>query len=309
MKVDVVTGANGFIGKAVTKELLRKGDFVYAVVTDSKGMDEIKNDNLRIVPAFFEDYPSLPDKFDKLIDVWYHFAWQGVWGPAFKDYKLQLSNAAYARMAIEVAKKSHASKFVLASTVNVLETKKKISIQGPQPLRYTTNYAMSKLTAEMLCKTFSENEGICFNCAYLAMAYGPGNGSLMVPNVVICKLMQGISPDLVEGNGLYDLIYVDDIAKGFVAIGERGLPMKSYYLGHSALKSFRNLFMELGKIVNPNVPLNFGVYPDDNQLDYSQIDLNELEKDTGFVPSSDFRQSVLSTMVWLKEHDFLGVKK
>lgn len=309
MRVDVVTGANGFIGKAVTKELLKKGDFVYAIVTDPKAMDDFGSDNLCVIPAFFENYPNLPTKFNKPIDVWYHFAWQGVWGPAFKDYKLQLSNATNARIAIEVAKQSGATKFVLASTVNVLETKKKITIQGPQQLRYTTNYAMSKLTAEMLCKTYSANEGISFNCAYLAMAYGPGNGSLMVPNVVISKLMQGISPDLVEGDGLYDLIFIDDIARGFVAIGEKGLPMKSYYLGHPTLESFRDLFTELGKIINPDVPLKFGVYPDDNQLDYSQIDLRELERDTGFSPSSDFKESLLTTGVWLKEHDYLGVGK
>lgn len=308
MRVDVVTGANGFIGKAVTKELIGRGDFVFAVVTDFKGMDDIKNERLRVVPAFFEDYPTLPEKFDRSIDVWYHFAWQGVWGPAFKDYKLQLSNAANARMAIEVAKQCNASKFVLASTVNVLETKKKITIQGPQQLRYTTNYAMAKLTAEMFCKTYSENEGIGFNCAYLAMAYGPGNGSLMVPNVVISKLMQGISPDLVVGNGLYDLIYIDDIAKGFVAIGERGMPMKSYYLGHSSLMTFKDLFTKVGQTVNPRISLNFGAYPDDNQLDYSRLDLHELENDTGFKPSSDFRKSILVTGQWLKEHNYLGVK-
>lgn len=308
MRVDVVTGANGFIGKAVTKELLGKGDYVYAVVTDTKGMDDVKSERLQVVPAFFEDYPALPAKFKQPIDVWYHFAWQGVWGPAFKDYKLQLSNAANARMAIEVAKQCHTLKFVLASTVNVLETKKKITIQGPQQLRYTTNYAMAKLAAEMLCKTYSENEGISFNCAYLAMAYGPGNGSLMVPNVVISKLMQGISPDLVEGNGLYDLIYIDDIAKGFVAIGEKGQSMKSYYLGHSSLTTFKDLFTKLGQVINPKIPLNFGAYPDDNQLDYSQIDTSELEADTGFKPSSNFCESFLTTGKWLKEHDYLGVK-
>jgi len=308
MRVDVVTGANGFIGKAVTKELLSKGDFVYAVVTDPKGMSDLNSERLQVVQAFFEDYQSLPTKFKQPIDVWYHFAWQGVWGPAFKDYKLQLSNAANARMAIEVAKQCHTSKFVLASTVNVLETKKKITIQGPQQLRYTTNYAMAKLTAEMLCKTYSENEGISFNCAYLAMAYGPGNGSLMVPNVVISKLMLGISPDLVEGNGLYDLIYIDDIAKGFVAIGEKGQQMKSYYLGHSSLTTFKDLFTKLARVINPKIPLNFGAYPDDNQLDYSQISLNELETDTGFKPSSNFSESILTTGKWLKEHDYLGVK-
>jgi len=80
MKIDVVTGANGFIGFAVTKELIEKGDFVYAIVTDERGFDGLPSDRFVLIKAFFDDYPSLVDKIKSKVDVFYHFAWQGFGG-------------------------------------------------------------------------------------------------------------------------------------------------------------------------------------------------------------------------------------
>jgi len=311
MKTAVVTGANGFIGKAVTLKLLEEGYSVFAVVTDAKGLSDIHDPRLVIVQAFFQDYPDLPNKISAPIDLFFHFAWQGVWGPAFQDYGLQMSNAVNAGKAMEVAQKLRAKKFILASTVNVLETKKKLLDSHVSGLRATTNYAMAKISAEMICRTLAAKGQTDFNCAYIAMAYGPNNFSLMVPNVVIAKLNAGISPDLVAGNGLYDLIYIDDIARGFFAIGEKGHPMTSYYLGHSHLKTFKALFSDVGRIVNPEVKLNFGAYPDDNSLDYSMIDLNGLKNDTGFEPSANFEDSIKTTSRFIQQSsfDFLGGKK
>ena len=140
------------------------------------------------------------------------------------------------------------------------------------------------------------------------MAYGPKNKSLMVPNVVISKLMQGKSPDLIDGNSPYDLIYVDDIVEGLLAIAEKGKNLKSYYLGHEKLKTFKELFTEIGSIIDPKIKLNFGAFKDTSEIDYSLIDLKALKNDTGFVCKSNFNDSILETAKYLKEVNFLGIK-
>jgi len=309
MKVAVVTGANGFIGAAVTKELLKLDYKVYAIVTDANALLDLECQNLTVIKAFFEEYQEIPNEIKEPVDVFYHFAWQGVWGKPFSDYSLQMKNAVNAGMAMEIAQKVKAKKFILASTVNVLEIISIINGKQMKKMRATANYAMAKLSAEMICRTLTNNNETDFNCAYIAMTYGPGNFSLMVPNVVMGELIANESPDLIEGNGLYDLIYIDDVARGFVAIGEKGKPMTSYYLGHSNLKTFKQLFTEIGEIINPQIKLNFGAYKDDNQIDYFLVDVKALEKDTGFSPSSDFKKSITITSEWIKQNDILGRNK
>lgn len=303
-KIAVVTGASGFIGKNVVKELLKKNYFVYAISTNNKSLDEIKCDNLKNIVLFFEEYPAMLEQIEERgIDLFIHCAWQGVWGKAFEDYELQMKNASYAGKAIEIAHQLNSKKFVLLSTANVLETKK--IIMNPfcfNKLRATTNYGLAKISAEIICRTLALKYDLAFNCAYISMVYGEENYSMMVPNVVISKLVKKQSPDLIEGNGLYDLVYVRDVSAGLVAIGEKGVSMKSYYLGNRKLKTFKSIFSEIGKIINPDVELNFGVYPDANFIDYSLIDLNELYDDTGFEPTYDFKESILNTASWIKDN-------
>ena len=107
---------------------------------------------------------------------------------------------------------------------------------------------------------------------------------------------------LVEGSNLYDMIYIDDIARAFEAIGESGKNMKSYYVGHRMVKTFREIIEEIAQILNPNCPLLFGEYPDaPSGVDYANIDPNALYNDTGFECQADFKESIIKTAQWLKK--------
>ena len=301
-KCAVVTGANGFIGKRVVERLLANGYFVYAITTDVNSLNDISSDSISTHSLFFDEYPKMLEIIDKDVDLFIHCAWQGVWGKAFDDYSLQMNNAINAGKTMEIASRLNAKKFVLLSTVNVLEAKK--IINNPfnyKQLRATTNYAMAKLSAEMICRTLASHNCVLFNCAYIGMVYGENNYSMMVPNVVISKLLKNESPDLIEGNGLYDIVYVEDVANGLIAIGEKGIPFKSYYIGSRHIKTFKCVFEKIGKIVNPSVRLNFGAYPDNNYIDYSLINIDELFEDTGFEIADNFEQNVTKTANWIKE--------
>ncbi len=302
-RVAVVTGANGFVGTHLVESLLAKGYFVYAVTTDDHAFKQVDSSKLKNLVLFFDDYPKLVSEIKEGVDVFFHCAWQGVWGDAFKDYNLQMRNAVYAGKTMEIAAQLNAKRFVLLSTVNVLEAKKIIADSTSfNKLRATTNYAMAKLSAEMICRTLSCQNGVEFNCAYISMIFGEGNRSMMVPNVVITKLLKGEAVDLIEGKGLYDLVYVKDAVEGLIAIGERGVNLKSYYVGNRELVTFREIFERVGKIVNPDVPLRFGTYPDANYIDYSLIDLDELFNDTGFSVSFPFDLSIKRVAQWIKKN-------
>ena len=152
MKKVVVTGANGFIGKVLTKTLLEKGVEVYAVVTNAESMSDLKSDKLHILKAFFEDYFDLVDVLPEGIDVFYHFAWQGIHSPFFKDYNLQFNNAKYACDAVMLAVKIKAKKFVFASTINVLETMHYLNENEFFEPRYANVLGSVKIAADMIGK-------------------------------------------------------------------------------------------------------------------------------------------------------------
>ena len=303
MKTAIVTGAGGFIGGALTKLLLDEGITVYGVDISEKALARYNGkENFVPIVADFTKYDHLHEMIRGDIDVFYHFAWQGVFGDAFKDYRLQLSNAAYAVDALQEAIKIGCKKFVFAGTYNELEVTEHFDMSGQRP-RYTCIYSAAKSVSEIMCKTIAANSGIEYSAGLTVMAYGENNRSMMLANVVLKQLVNGESPRLIAGNIPYDMIYIDDIARAFYAIGERGVPLRSYYVGHRTLRTFREYVTEIGQIVAPDIPLLFGAYPDDNSSrNYDKIDLEALYRDTGFECQADFKESILKTAEWVKNN-------
>lgn len=297
----IVTGANGFVGRAMVKKLLSEGCEVYALVTDEKPMLDLLCDNLHVKKVFYEDYPNLSEIIGRDIDIVYHFSWAGMFGEAFKDYSTQLKNAEYSAVLLEQAIKMNAKKYVLASSVNILEITSYLNDGEIKP-RYTVIYAAAKLAAEMICKTIAYNRGIAFNCGLLAMVYGENHYARTVQNVVMSHLLRKEKPKLIEGNNLYDLIYIDDVVDAFYAIGQKGVDQKTYYIGHKKLKTFRELMLEIRDVIAPEMELTFGEVKDSSVFDFSKMDLNALEKDTGFVAKSDFKETIQKTSNWIKDN-------
>ncbi len=303
MKKIIITGAGGFIGAHLAEHLLKKQHKVYGIDIKKEYMYNLcQYDNFVPIEASFLEYDQLIEKIgEKDFDLFYHFAWQGVFGDSFKDYEMQLNNVKFACDALMIAKKIECKKFVFAGTINEFEVKKYLNKDYFEP-RYTCIYASCKMLSEMIAKTLAFNNEIEYSAGLIAMAYGEGNRSNMLPNVVMRQLINSEVPKLIEGNNLYDLIYIDDIVRAFEAIGFKGKNMKSYYVGHRKLKKFKEWLEDLKNIVNPNIELLFGEYKDTLDMDYSIIDTDALYEDTGFECKADFEESILATVEWLKEN-------
>lgn len=303
MKSAIVTGAGGFIGGALTRKLLACGVEVYGVDITEKLLEQYaENPNFTPIVANFSQYENIYALIPHgKAEVFYHFAWQGVFGDAFKNYYLQLDNAKYACEAVNQAIKLGCKRFVFAGSMNEYEMNNYIGKDYFEP-RYTYIYSVTKQVSEAIGKTLAYYNSIEYCSGRIAMAYGEQNRSMMIPNVIIKNLLTNMPCKLVEGKGLYDMIYIDDIAEAFKTIGEKGVHMKSYYVGHRKLKTFREIMEEIANILNPKCQLLFGEYPDvPSGVDYSKIDLEALYNDTGFECKADFRESILKTARWLKE--------
>lgn len=303
MKRVIVSGCTGFIGGALTAELLNRGITVYGIDVSSDRLERFQ-DCKTFVPivADFSCYDILHTLIRDDIDVFFHFAWAGVFGAAFKDYSKQLDNAKYSALALEEAVKIGAKKFVFAGTVNEYEMDRYISADYFEP-RYTYIYSVAKQASEAVCKTIAFNNQIEFCAGRLAMAYGENNRSMMLPNVVLSNLVKNTPCKLVKGEQLYDMIYISDIVNAFIAIAERGRNMKSYYLGHRKLRTFKEIIQDMAAIINPACELQFGAYPDvPSGIDYKYIDSEALYRDTGFECEANFEESIKRTAAWVKDN-------
>lgn len=307
MKKAVVTGASGFIGRALTERLLADGWTVYAVVRDASRIGA--HDGLCVIQAAMADYGRLDALTnERNFDAFFHLAWDGTFGESFRDYHRQMQNAAYAGDALLAAVQLGSKRFVYVGTIVELEAKHYMLSDGGQP-RVSCIYGTAKAAGEMLCKTLAYQNGMTFNAAILASVYGDGDRSGMVQNVLIRALQRGESPKLVSGENLYDWVYVADVAGALEAIAAKGNPGTTYYVGHRQLQTFEELVTRTRDILSPGMELAFGTLEDTTATDWSLIDRDALWQDTGFECTADFEESIKKTARWLAQEDEKAVKK
>lgn len=71
MKKVIVTGASGFIGKALVKRLLKDNVEVWAIVRDKKKLDNIEiTPKLKIIESELKEYKNLEGKINEKILIY-----------------------------------------------------------------------------------------------------------------------------------------------------------------------------------------------------------------------------------------------
>lgn len=301
MKSAIVTGANGFIGKAVCKALLNAGVKTYAIVRNQNSMSDLQQDNrLVVLEADFGTYNLLPQKIKEPIDVFYHFAWEGASGAVLSNYTQQIKNIQYTCDTLTVAHEIGCKKFILAGTINELELMQFFQAENQVP-RPACIYGIAKLSCDLMCKTIAADFGMQYNTAIIGSCFGPGDKSRRIHNVFISSMINGVSPKLVEATNLHDWIYIDDVADMFCAIGCKSVNMKNYYIGHNKLRVLKDILLEVRDILNPEMNITFGEVKAPFLIDYSLVDINSVYEDTDYVCNSVFKECIIKTATWVKE--------
>lgn len=295
MKSAVVTGANGFIGSAVVKELLKSGVSVCAVVHNGR-RDNLKDCENLLVANSLEEVPYGSE-------VFYHFAWSGSAGAARADTVLQLKNAQDTVDALRKAKELGCGRFLCAGSIMEHETMAAVYTDGNRPgLGYI--YGGGKLIAHAMCMSVAADIGIDLVWPEITNAYGPGERSPRMLNTAIRKCIRKVSPQFTAGTQNYDFVYIDDVARAFRLTGEYGKPFTEYLIGSSAARPLKEFLLELKAAIAPDLDFIFGDVPFTGiNLPLEAFDCSKTERDTGFRAEVSFAEGCRRTLEWLKKND------
>lgn len=304
MKRVVVTGANGFIGSALCKELSNRGIEVIAIIRDEKeNITSIKDlPNVRILYCDLSNIGDLPNLIHEDVDVMYHLAWIGTSGTLRGDYATQIDNIRYSCDAVKACNDIGCKRFVFASSIMGYEVS--TLMETEQSPSINTLYSTAKLSAEYMARTLAANFDIDFIRAMISNIYGPGEFSTRMVNTTLRKMITGDYCAFSAGTQMYDFIFIDDAVNEFIAIAEKGLSNKCYYIGSLNPRPLKEFIAIMRDRANPNIEIHFGELPFVGiSLDYSKFDVNAIFEDTGYKPLVSFEDGIDKTIAWLKEID------
>lgn len=306
MKTAIVTGANGFVGGALVRELLHHDYTVLAVDLAGHRENLPDDDMVSFVPLELAQIEKLAHKVpEQKYDVFFHLAWAGSAGPARADTALQLKNAQWTVDALRTAKELGCKRVLCAGSIMEHETMAAAYTQGNRPGSGYI-YGGGKLIAHVMCMSVAAQLGIELVWPEITNAYGPGERSPRLINTTIQKCLRGEAPQFTAGTQNYDFVYIDDVARAFRLIGENGKPFHEYLIGSSSARSLRDFLLEMRAAIAPDLDFQFGSVPFTGvDLPLEAFDCSRTEADTGFRAEVSFAEGCRRTMEWWKREEAL----
>lgn len=301
MKKAIVTGANGFVGYWLLRELHKNGVYVTAVIKDENEnismFSELKN--IDIVYCDLCQLDTLVDKvLTKDYDVMYHLAWVAAGGAGRADYNIQLNNVKYACDAVRVAKKLGCSKVLFAGTITekIAENILNLSSKAVNNI-----YGICKHMSHCLVDVESRKMGIDYVWMQFSNLYGPYSINGNIVGYTIKELLQGNDAFFGPAQQPYDLLYIEDLAYAAYLLGEKPTRSHCYYLGSGDVRILSDYLKEIGAACGMEDKIKIGARPDDGtRYDANWFDITTLKEDTGYKPRISYLDGLQKTINWMK---------
>ncbi|MFH1836825.1 MAG: NAD(P)-dependent oxidoreductase [Candidatus Omnitrophota bacterium] len=169
MKV-LVTGATGFIGNDLVKELVKKGYDVVSLVRKTSKTDLLEKMGIRYIICDMMDPKNTEEAFDRIQpEIVVHAAAQ-VMG---KDEKvLREINVTTTRNIAQACWDHSVKRLVYLSSVSVISGNKDVPLSEDLPYKASNAYGRSKIEAERVVIDF-RNKGLKTAIVRPCMVYGP----------------------------------------------------------------------------------------------------------------------------------------
>ena len=317
-----VTGAAGFIGFHLCKELLEQGSAVFGLDNLNRYYDPaLKESRLAILaryPGFRFIKGDLEDRdgiraivreggYDTVI----HLAAQaGVRYSLTNPEAYISSNLVGFFHVIDACKEFGVPHFVYASSSSVYGANEKLPFSEADPAeRPVSLYAATKKSNELVAYSYSHMFGLKTTGFRFFTVYGPYGRPDMALFVFVKRILEGKPIEVNNyGDMQRDFTYVDDVTAGIMALMERsaaltadGVPYRIYNIGNAApvglLEFIRAIEEELGKRAEITyMPLPAG------DVKATFADTSDIRRDTGFAPHTDLRDGVKRFVAWYRAY-------
>jgi len=305
----VVTGGAGFIGSALVRYLLARGDVEIRVLDNlltgyEKNLEEVRS-RIEFDCADIRDYARVAAAVRDASLV-FHLAAipsvpRSITDPV-PSHEVNIDGTFNVLRACAEAKVQRVVYAASSSAYGDTEVLPKVESMAPRP---KSPYAVQKLAGEYYASVFHS----CFGLETVALrffnVYGerqdPSSPYSGVLSLFLKALIQRRSPTIFgDGNQTRDFTYVEDVAalcwKAATAPGVAG---RMYNAGNGNRYSLNYVWELLQKIEGVSLPPNFGP-PRAGDVRDSQADTTAASRDLGHQPQYTLEDGLRRTLAWFR---------
>ena len=324
----LVTGATGFIGSQITRQLVEKGEDVRVLLRNTSNTANIKDLEVEKVYGDILDKDSLKSAI-KGCNTLYHTA--GYVSFKKSDYdKMNNINVNGSRNILSAAKEEGVGRVLFTSSVAALGPSKpgELIDENNEFRIFDENigYINSKYLAEKIALEFSK-EGLPVTILNPSVVIGPGDIYLSSSGSVLwyCKKK---FPGYMDGT--LNLVDVEDVARGHLLAEEKGKVGERYILGNANLtvKEYFDLLEKITGIKSPGMKIPYWFaygaafvverivgmsFPNFSTMDVDSVKLSRLcwhvdcskaQKELGY-KTKPIEETIKNTVEWFRENGYL----
>jgi UDP-glucuronate decarboxylase len=291
MKI-LVTGATGFIGSHVARQLAQEGHDVHAIVRPQTDLWRIADiePSLHVIhgdlvnPSFTVHSPSF--------DLCIHLAWYVEPG----KYLHSPLNKDWVEASLRLARRLHdagCGRFIAAGTCFEYAT-------SDPPQRESTPTAPTTLYAQSKLELLHALPSIGFDFAWVRFfyQYGPQEDPRRLMPIVINSLRRGQQAKLVPGDRIRDYLHVEDVASAVCAVARSKL-LGAVNVGSGAPVTVRDIALKIGQLLDRADLIKVGALPyGPTEPMHLLADNTKLRDGTGWKPRFGLEDGLRQTIDW-----------
>lgn len=295
----LVTGASGFVGAAMVRQLVAQGRQVAVLLragSDTRRLHGLLN-KITVLRGSLDALSAVQPAIHAFApEAVAHLAWEGVKG-ADRNHAVQLKNVVASIETYQIARASGASYFVgLGSQAEYGPRTGRIS--EDMPTHPTTVYGATKLGTGLMLERLSAASDFAFGWLRLFSTYGPQDDPSWLIPYVTTQLLSGAKPSLTGAEQVWDYLYVDDVAAGVIAAIDaraRGI----FNLGSGRACPLRDIITMVRDWVDPDLPLGFGEIPyRPDQVMHLEANIDALCQAAAWSPTVSLSDGIAATVAW-----------
>jgi nucleoside-diphosphate-sugar epimerase len=287
----LVTGAAGFIGAELVRQLRADGGEPLEVVNQiSGGLGSVRAD-LREAGALNAHLAEG--------DVIYHLAGRADVSASLRDAKGDFDlNLTTTLNVLESARRTRAT-LIIASTASVYDPASTSPLAEDARVRPVSPYGAAKAAAEIYAAAYHAAYGLDVRIVRLFSIYGPGKRSMAIADFYR-RLRANPARLEIRGDGgqTRDYLYVSDAARALRLVAARGAPGGIYNAGSGKGRRIADVARAVaGAAGCPDCEIAPDARPQCGELYEMVADIGRLTR-LGFIPETSFETGLATTIRW-----------
>lgn len=293
----LITGASGFIGRQVTREMIARGYTVYApsiapVLPETKGLVQVEMDlfDRSSLHAYLQK-----ERFENLI----HLAWYS--GPKCHMSPCNIQWLELSMELLQAFADNGGKKFLGAGSVSEYDFSYGLLREKYTPLTNPSLYGQAKAALYNVGRVFCRQTNIDFKWARIFNLYGPYERAARLMPSVICSMLKGEDVKVSPCTKFLDYLHVYDTARGIAMLFDSSV-QDAVNISSGQPVQLRWIVEEIARLTGFKGNILWGAMAE-NFADPVLVGENtRLTQEVGWTPEFTLQSGLQQTINWWKEN-------